>query len=435
MPKRYSYDVTQLHKTQHTECIINASQLRWLAVLLASLAALGPFSIDTYLPAFGEIAQQLHASQLEVQQTLSVYLGTFAFMMMWHGSLSDALGRRPVVLVSLAIFSVASVFGALAQDIHHLWLARGLQGLSAGAGMVVGRAIVRDLLDGPPAQRLMAHSAMVFSIAPAIAPIIGGALLGVLGWRSIFIFLALFGGMMWFACWRWLPESLPIAQRQSLQPAWLARSYAHVFTLPPFLRLSLMQTANFLGFFIYVLSAPVFLMQHLGVSAQGFAWLFVPLVAGLMAGSWLSGKLAGKVSQQRCISFGYAAMLTAACANVLMNALMPPTLPWAMLPMTVYNLGMALAMPAINLLVLDLLPTQRGLISSCQAVIQGALNAIAAGIIVPLIWHHPLALACGMAGLCGVGLLLFAGYRHSIPDAVLNTEIDTSPTVASNTEK
>src|SRR3954471_20623914 len=145
-----------------------------LALLLAALAMLGPFSVDTYLPAFPNIQATLHATPLEVQQTLTAYMFAFAFMMLWHGALSDAFGRRNIILGSLAVFAVASLGCAASHSVEYLWAFRMLQGISAGAGIVIGRAIIRDLYAGAPAERLLSLVTMIFSIAPAVAPVIGG---------------------------------------------------------------------------------------------------------------------------------------------------------------------------------------------------------------------------------------------------------------------
>ena len=125
-----------------------------LAALIGALAMLGPFAIDMYLPAFAAIGRDLDAAPLAVQQTLSIYLAAFAFMMLWHGALADALGRRPVVLAALSVYALASLGAAIAGNVESLWLFRALQGLSAGAGMVVGRAVIRDRFHGAEAQRL-----------------------------------------------------------------------------------------------------------------------------------------------------------------------------------------------------------------------------------------------------------------------------------------
>lgn len=134
-----------------------------LAILLAALSTLGPFSIDTFLPAMSAIGQSLAVTPLQMQQALTVYLLSYAVMMLWHGSISDAVGRRPVVLVTTLLFSLASIGCALADSLGQLLLFRALQGFCGGAGLVVGRAIIRDKLDGADAQRLMSQVTMLFS--------------------------------------------------------------------------------------------------------------------------------------------------------------------------------------------------------------------------------------------------------------------------------
>ncbi len=378
---------------------------RGITVVLGALASLGPFSIDTYLPSFNDIGASLLATPLEVQQTLTAYLLPYALMTLWHGALSDALGRRRVILVSVALFALASAGCMFATRIEHLWLMRALQGITAGAGMVVARAIVRDLYDGAPAQRLIAHITMVFALAPAIAPVLGGWLQSWFGWRSVFAFLVLLGFALWLACWYLLPETLPRDQLHSLHARYLARAYWKVLTSSAFLLTCGALALNFAAFFIYVLSAPVFLMRHLGVSATGFLWLFGPAMSGLMIGAWLSGRLAGKWSAARTIAAGYLLMGTAAVLNIGLNLALPPALPWSVLPLFGFTLGMSLAMPTLTLQALDLFPEQRGLAASCQTFLQSGGNAFAAAVIAPALWGSLTRLALGMGGL----LLLGAG--------------------------
>ena len=378
---------------------------RGIALLLASLAALGPFSIDTYLPSFPEIGESLHATPIEVQQTLTAYLLPFAIMALWHGAISDALGRRRVILVSLALFGL-SLFGCLfATRIEHLWALRALQGMSAGAGMVVGRAIVRDLLDGPAAQRLMSHITMIFALAPAVAPVIGGYLQSWFGWRSVFAFLVLLTLVLWIACWRQLPETLPPKKRQTLQPSYLAKTYWRVLTSPTFLCACGALACNFAGYFIYVMSAPVFLMRHLGVAETGFFWLVGPAMAGLLCGAWLSGRFAGIIPIHRSIAFGYVVMSLGAIGNIALCTLLPPSLPWSVIPIFVYTFGLSLTMPCLTLMALDPFPQQRGLASSCQMFFQSSANGLLAGILAPLIWGSTQSLALGMGFLLLLGAI------------------------------
>ncbi|NLF53813.1 MAG: multidrug effflux MFS transporter [Thauera phenolivorans] len=385
---------------------------RWLPLVLATLSAIGPFAIDTYLPAFPAIGTSLGATQVEVQQTLTVYMLTFAVMVMWHGSLSDRFGRRRVLIVASGAFAFASALCALAPTIEWLWIGRAAQGVFGGAGVVVGRAVVRDLYDGAQAQRLMARVMTIFAVAPAVAPMIGGVLLELAGWRAIFVFLALFGGLQTWLTWRFLPESLPEDARQPLHPVGLARAYGTVLSNPAFLLLSLATALNFNGFFLYVMSAPVFIIDHLGLGSTAFGWLFVPGVAGMMAGSMLAGRLAGRWSTGRTIAVGYALMLAAGLLNVALSALLPAGLPQSVLPIPLFTLGMAMAMPSLSLLALDLFPARRGMASSCQSFLQMGLNAAVAGAVVPLLWGSTLSLAAGMCLFAGLGLFAFLAWAR-----------------------
>ena len=378
---------------------------RLLPYLLAGLATLGPFSIDTYMPSFLAMGVALAASPLQVQHTLTAYLLAFAAMMLFHGALSDAYGRRPIVLISLLLYSAASIGCAFTTNIHALLALRALQGISAGAGLVIGRAMIRDLYAGAEAQRLMSRVTMIFGIAPAIAPIIGGWLHTWFGWRSIFIFLALLGAGMLAACARYLPETLPQHARESFHPAPLFANYRKVGTHPEFQWLSLAIALNFAGFFLYIASAPVFIIQHLHLGEHQFGWLFIPAVSGIVLGAYISGRLAGVCSLRRTVQYAFMISFAAAALNVLYNLATLPDLPWAVLIVMLYATGMSLAMPSISLLNLELYPRNRGMVSSLQGFIHTLGAALAAGLLSPWLAHSPLLLALGMLGcLLGGGL-------------------------------
>lgn len=390
---------------------------RGIAILLAAMSAIGPFSIDAYLPSFPDIASSLHASPLEVQQTLSIYLLAFAVMTLWHGAIADRYGRRKVILAALALFAVASAGCALATSIEQLWFGRAMQGITAGAGIVLSRAIVRDLFDGAAAQRLMAHITMLFALAPAIAPVIGGWLQTWFGWRSVFAFLVLSTAALWFACWKLLPETLAPEKRQSLRPGYLASTYWRVLTSPAFLSACAALSLNFGGFFLYILSAPMFVMTHLGLPETGFLWLFGPAMGGLVSGSFISGRLAGHFSLGRTIGLGYAIMATAAGLNLALNLILPPGLPWSVLPLFVYTMGMSLAMPCLSIFALDNFPAQRGLAASCQTFFQSGFNSLVAALAAPALWGSTLTLAQGMLGflLSGAVAALLNKYLRLVP--------------------
>src|SRR6478672_6670223 len=189
---------------------------RRLALILGGLAMFGPFSIDTIFPAFPQIGEQLGADKMAMQQTISVYLLAYAAMSLVHGPLSDALGRRPVILAGLVVFALASVGCALSTSLPMLLWFRALQGFSAGVGLIVGRAVIRDVLHGHDAQRLMSQVSMIFGIAPAVAPVVGGWLLGWQRWPGIFWFLAAFAIALIAVVWRGMPETHPPPARLPL---------------------------------------------------------------------------------------------------------------------------------------------------------------------------------------------------------------------------
>lgn len=383
------------------------------AAMLASLSMLGPFAVDMYLPAFPAIEAEFGVAPIALQQTLSVYMFAYAFMMLWHGALSDSVGRRPIVLGGLGVFALGTLGCAIAGNIESLWLARVLQGLSAGAGLVVGRAIVRDRFQGPEAQRMMSQMTLVFGIGPALAPIVGGALLNLLGWRSIFWAMLAWTVAMILMCVRSLPETLPAAHRHPLRPRALWRNYRAVLGRPAFSLLALVPSLNFCAFFLYISAAPAFLVDLLGVSTWGFAWLFMPMIFGIMTGAYLSGRLAGRLSPLLTIRTGYAVLATAVVANLLICHFLPPFVAWNVLPIFIYTIGSGLIMPSVTLLLLDLFPALRGMTSSLQGFVQFALGGIVAASFAPLLAHSLPSLAWGMAAFTAASFGMWLTYQRS----------------------
>ena len=385
---------------------------RWaLAVLLALLGMLGPFSIDTYLPAFSGIARSLGATPAEMQQTLSAYLFGFAFMNLFHGALSDSLGRRPVVLWGIAVFTLASAGCAMSQSIGQLVFFRALQGLSTGAGIVVSRAVIRDMFAPAQAQKVMSQVTIYFGVAPAVAPLIGGWLFVHLDWHSIFWFLTLVGAALWAANYKLLPETLHLSHRQPFEVKHLMRGYWQLGSNPRFLLLALASGIPFNGMFLYVLSAPAFLGEHLQLAPTEFFWLFLLTSAGIMMGAWRSGRMAGRLPPKQQIRYGFSVMLLVSVVNVAANFVWVPQASWAMFPIALFAFGWALMVPVVTLLVLDLYPERRGLASSLQAFVGSTANGIVAGVVAPLVMHSTRALAVTSLGMLGVGLLAWL-YLH-----------------------
>ncbi len=378
---------------------------RWaLALLLALLSVLGPFSIDTYLPAFSGIAEALGATPVEMQQTLSAYLFGFAVMNLFHGALADSFGRRPVVLVGLVAFGLASLGCALSQHVGALIFFRAVQGMSAGTGVVVSRAVIRDMFLPSEAQRVMSQVTIYFGIAPAIAPIIGGFLFVHLGWHAIFWFLTAISVLLWLANQRFLPETLHPEARQPFEVRSLLRGYLGIGGSARFMLLALASGVPFNGMFLYVLSAPAFLGQQLHLAPDRYFWFFVAAIGGIMAGAWCSGRLAGRIRPTLQIRHGFTIMAAVSVANLVLNLLFEPSLRWSLWPITVYAFGWALMVPVVTLMVLDLVPERRGMASSFQACIGSLANGIVAGMIAPWVMHSPVGLAATSLLLMTVGL-------------------------------
>ena len=386
---------------------------RWaLAMLLACLGTLGPFSIDTYLPAFSGIAESLRATPAQMQQTLSAYLYGFALMNLFHGALSDRFGRRPVVLIGLALFTLASLGCALSQTIGQLVIFRALQGMAAGAGIVVSRAIIRDICPPDEAQRLMSQVTIFFGVAPAIAPVLGGFFFVHLGWHSIFWLLVGIGVLLFAVNLRYLPETLHISQRQSFAPGPLMRAYAELVRKPRFLLLVFASGVPFNGMFLYVLSAPEWLGTHLGLGPTQFFWFFGLTIAGIMGGAYVSGRLAGRMPPRRQIRYGFLIMLVVSLLNLALNLLFKPHPAWALLPIGVFSFGWALMVPVVTLMVLDLAPDRRGMASSLQACLASVANGLVAGVVAPLVMHSTVSLALASFGLMSVGMVAWIWVRR-----------------------
>jgi DHA1 family bicyclomycin/chloramphenicol resistance-like MFS transporter len=260
----------------------------------------------------------------------------------------------------------------------------------------------------------MSQVTIYFGIAPAIAPIVGGLLFVHLGWHSIFVFLTAVGAALWLMTWRLLPETLHASQAQSFHPVHLLRGYWQLGSSPRFLALALASGVPFNGMFLYVLSAPVFLGQLLGLAPTQFFWLFGLTISGIMGGAWLSGRLAGRIKPTRQIERGFAIMFVIGLVNVSSVLFFPLKAPWALLPIGIFSFGWALMVPVVTLLVLDQAPDRRGMASSLQACIGSAANAFVAGVIAPLVMHSTVSLAIASLGLSCIGIVSWFLVRRQV---------------------
>lgn len=395
-----------------------------MILLLAALSTIGPFSIDTFLPALPALQAALGATSLQAQQALSAYLAGFAVMSLWHGAISDAVGRRPVVLVSLAIYALAALACTLAPTIEILIAARLVQGLSGGVGMIISRAIIRDCFEGSLAQKTMSNVMVIFAIAPAVAPIFGGYLHQWFGWRSIFAFMLAASLLLWLWIWRALPETLPPAARQSLRPAVLWRSYAEVFSAREFQLLAAALAFNFSTFFVYVMASPAFILNHLHLTSTDFGWFFLPVIGGMMIGNRVANALAGKLSARRSVFLGFGVMGSGVLLNLALQFFVAPKLapgPWltfvSIAPIVIATVGQPMVTTILQLMVMDLFPMKRGMMSSCMGFTHVMVSALTAGVIAPHVAGTAQHLVLASAAFFAVGSGFWLTYflRHPTP--------------------
>ncbi len=388
----------------------------WLFIAtLAALGMVGPFTIDAVFPSFAALGADFGVPEVALQQLVSVYLLSYAVMSLLHGPLSDALGRKPVMIAGLLLYAVSSAAAAFAPGFAWLLVCRVLQGVSAGAGQIVSRAQVRDVFDGERAQRTMAQVSMVFVLGPALAPIIGGFLLGWGAWRGVFWFQVVYGLVMFALVAFWMPETHPVAARTRLNLRSLVSAMGRVWADASGRRLAFTAALAFGGQFLLISAAPLFIVNLLGRGAGDFWMLFVPLMVGVMAGSWVSGRWAGRMGGRRLATIGYAISLVGGVVLVVM-ALIPATAcwPWIVLPMPVFTFGISVAFPILTVAMLDLFPALRGAASSVQSFVSLLCNAAISGLLAPVLAGSMGSLMVGALAFVVAACLLWAWHLRAV---------------------
>ncbi|MEE4074856.1 multidrug effflux MFS transporter [Pseudomonas viridiflava] len=269
---------------------MSVSRPLWLYILLlGAVTALPPLSIDMGLPAIADISRALGVSLASASQTLSVFIFGFVLGPLLFGPLSDRVGRRPILLTGLVVFTMAGIACTFAQDITLLLSARFLQGCAAGAAATLPIAIVRDRFEGVQARKLQSHLALVNNLAPLIAPLLGSAILVVGNWRWIYAALTVCGVILWLRTQTSFDETA--TRKSSNAAASLLTSYLSVLKSRRFLVSTLIMAFNFAGMFAYIATSPLVFMNNLGMTSAGFAALFALTAMGTIAGSWVNGKL------------------------------------------------------------------------------------------------------------------------------------------------
>ncbi len=378
-----------------------------LTLLVSLLSMIGPFSIDTYLPAFESIEQELSISRTLMTQTLGAYLIAFAVATLIWGAIADWIGRKPVILLALGGYGLASIACAMANSYEQFLLFRIMQGLAIGGSLISARAMVRDLLDTKAAQKVMSKAMMLFAISPAIAPIIGGLLHDAFGWRSIFWFLSIYAFSVLLFSLITTRESLPKLKRNSIHIVKVTKVYAKVLSNPHYLRLVFILACAFSSFFLYVAGAPTILFNVLHYQPDEFYILFIPVVSGILIGAVISNHLIGRISERQMLLVFLLAMFLIALINLLISTLFETSIITLLIPLIFYSISLATIMPLLSIMIINCFPHNRGSASAMQSFIHMGFNGISVNIIVAMLGANTQHFALAQCALISVALALW----------------------------
>jgi len=360
-------------------------------VMLGALAALGPFTIDLYLPAFPAVAADLHASDAAIQITLTATLIGFALGQLIVGPLADAFGRRKPLIIATTIHVLASVAVAFAPTVELVTLGRVFQGIGAAGSGVVAMAIVRDLFSGQRLIRMLSRLALVWGLAPVLAPVIGSQLLRVVEWRGIFVVLAGYGLLMMIVSAIFMIETLPPERRGAFSGRAIARRYRHLARDRAFVGAAILGSMAFTALFGYLSSSSFVLQDIFGLSAQQFGIVFGLNSLGLVAATQISARLMRRHAPKSVATAGLIIMTTGA-ASLLVCALADGSLAWVLASLFFVVSPLGVIMPTVQVTALANHADEAGTAAS----LIGALNSLMPGLVTPII------------GLMGVSVLTMA---------------------------
>ncbi|MFC1749130.1 multidrug effflux MFS transporter [Pseudomonadota bacterium] len=377
-----------------------------LIFIIAMLAMIGPFSIDTYLPSFPTIEEEFGVDRALLSQSIALYLGAFAISALVGGPLADSFGRRPLIIGSLLIYVVASLGCAIAPTYTLFMCARLVQGVGAGICLVVGRTITRDVYDFKNAQRVMSHIMLTSTLAPAIAPIIGGELHEVFGWRGVFYFLCLFGLGLLALFYSKVPESLVHINKKTLHPKNIGYAYFTTLTHIRFIFLTLIMTCISGGLFIYLVGTPTIIFDFLNLGTTDFYIIFIPVIGAMSLGAWISGQLAHRLHVTHTINFAFSIMMVASLINMGQAVWIDPSVHFTIAPLIIFSFGIGIAGPVLMLMSIDCLPANRSTASGVLGFVQTLGHALLSSLILPIL-IYPSYMALGQLTLVSISLILW----------------------------
>jgi DHA1 family bicyclomycin/chloramphenicol resistance-like MFS transporter len=375
-----------------------------LLALLAALVALGPLSVDVYLPAMPTIMEDLETDIGHMHLTLSAYLAGFALFHLVCGPLADRFGRKPVLQGGTLLFVFSCLGCSLSSTVEELLSYRFAQGVGACVGPTLARAVTRDVFGPTRAARALSLIAMLMALGPAVAPSIGSAMMLLLPWQSIFLLLGCYGTAMLALIHYFLAESLPV--RQSLHPAAIAGNYARLFRSPVYLCAIVASGFIYAGLLAYLSSSSFVYINMLGVPVQYFGFIFLTSVVGYMAGSGLSARLSRSFDSEFTVLCG-AVLAAASTGSMWVGAqLLPDSITVLVLPMTVYSTGMGLVLPNAMAVALRPYADIAGTASALLGFVQMALSGVATALVGAYLLDSPAPLLNFMLFISVVALVL-----------------------------
>lgn len=355
--------------------------MRQLLILLGLLTAFAPLTTDMYLPAFSAIAADLRAPMSSVQATVAVFLTGTALGQLIYGPLSDRMGRKLPLYGGLVLYVLASAGCALATHVDELLLMRGLQALGGSAGMVIARAVVSDRFDGPGTAKALSRMMLVMGVAPILAPLMGGQLLDLWGWRAIFWSMTGYGAMCLLLCFKGLPETLPPQRRHAISWGTRLAGFADLLRHRSFISQALTGGFAMAVMFAYIAGSPFVFIDLYGVAPSQYGWLFGLNAFGLIAGSQWNARLLRRHAPAWVLDRGLKVLVAATVALFVIDAWAPPVLAWRLVPLFVAVGSLGLIMPNSAALAMAGQGARAGVASSLLGFVQFVTFGVGAAVV------------------------------------------------------